>query len=321
MSFASNARAEMARELCTEKCCSRAELAAALLASGGISYRFGREPSYALSITAAEAAVVRHYFQLLKRHFGVTAQIRTLRSNSLSGMTRYQLVIPEEDSMELMRQAGLYDPDAPFGLRAVPPDGLLNYACCKKAFLKSAFMVSGGMSNPEIAYHIEIAAPSEDFADYVIKNLNYYEIGAKKACRKAKYVVYLKKSDDVSDMLTLMGASQSVLALQNVRIKKDVSNRVNRQVNCDSSNINRVMETALKQIEDIRYIDREIGLEKLPLPLRDIAEARMNNAATSLAGLGEMLEPPIGKSGVNARLRRISEIAQKLRCGEEIELK
>ena len=118
-----------------------------------------------------------------------------------------------------------------------------------------------------------------------------------------------------------MGASQSVLALHNVRIKKDVSNRVNRQVNCDSSNINRVMETALKQIEDIRYIDQEIGLEKLPLPLRDIAEARVNNAATSLAGLGEMMEPPIGKSGVNARLRRISEIAQKLRCGEEIELK
>ena len=134
-------------------------------------------------------------------------------------------------------------------------------------------------------------------------------------------MVYLKKSDDVSDVLTLMGASQSVLALQNVRIKKDVSNRVNRQVNCDSSNINRVMETALKQIEDIRYIDSEIGLEKLPLPLRDIAEARLNNAATSLAGLGEMLDPPIGKSGVNARLRRISEIAQKLRCGEEIELK
>ena len=91
-------------------------------------------------------------------------------------------------------------------------------------------------------------------------------------------------------------------------------------MNCDNSNINRVMETALKQIEDIRYIDSEIGLDKLPAPLRDIAEARLNNAATSLAGLGDMLTPPIGKSGVNTRLRKISEIARKLRCGENLEL-
>ena len=320
MSFASNTRAELARELCADKCCARAELAAALLASGGISFRFGREPSYALSVTTAEAAVVRHYFQLLKRHFKITAQIRTLRSDSLNGMTRYQLVIPEEDSRLLLDEAGLYDPEAPFGLRAVPPEELVDYACCKKTFLKSAFMISGGMSNPEIAYHIEIAAPTEDFADYVIKNLNYYEIGAKKACRKAKFVVYLKKSDDVSDMLTLMGASQAVLTLQNVRIKKDVSNRVNRQLNCDNSNINRTMNTALSQIADIKYIDEQLGLDKLPAPLREIAEVRMNNAATSLGGLGEMLEKPIGKSGVNARLRKISEIADKLRSGENLEL-
>lgn len=320
MSFASNARAEMARELCSERCCSRAELAAALLASGGVSYRFGPTPRYALSVTTAEAAVVRHYFQLLKRHFGVTAQIRTLRSNSLSGMTRYQLVIPEEASEMLMQETGLYDPEALFGVRQAPPERIVGYACCKKTFLKSAFMVSGGLANPEIEYHIEIAAPSEEFADYVIKILNYYEISAKKACRKSRFVVYLKKSDDVSDMLTLMGASQSVLTLQNVRIKKDVSNRVNRQLNCDSSNINRVMETALKQIEDIRIIDGELGLDKLPAPLREIAEARLNNAATSLAGLGEMLTPPIGKSGVNARLRKLAEIADKLRSGENLEL-
>ena len=320
MSFASNTRAELARELCRDQCCARAELAAALLATGGISFRFGREPSYALSITTAEAAVVRHYFQLLKRYFKITAQIRTLRSDSLNGMTRYQLVIPEENSLALMQETGLYDPEAPFGLRAAPPESLVDYACCKKMFLKSAFMVSGGMSNPEIAYHIEISAPSEDFADYVIKNLNYYEIGAKKACRKAKFVVYLKKSDDVSDMLTLMGASQAVLELQNVHIKKDVSNRVNRQLNCDTSNINRTMNTALSQIADIRYIDEQLGLDKLPAPLREIAEVRINNAATSLSGLGEMLEKPLGKSGVNARLRKLSEIADKLRSGENLEL-
>ena len=320
MSFASNARAEMARDLCSEKCCSRAELAAALLMPGSISYRLGGGVRYVLSITTAEAPVVRHYFQLLKRYFNVSGQIRTLRSNSLSGMTRYQLLIDEDASEFLMKETGIYDPDEILGVRQVPADSIVQFACCKKSFVKSAFMISGGMASPEKEYHIEIGAPSEEFADFVIECLKYYEIPAKKTCRKSKYVVYLKKGDEVSDMLTLMGATQASLALQNVRIKKDVSNKVNRQLNCDNSNINRVMETALKQIEDIRFIDSEIGLNKLPVPLRDIAEARMNNAATSLAGLGEMLNPPIGKSGVNTRLRKISEIARKLRCGENLEL-
>ena len=319
MSFASNARAEMARELCTQKCCSRAELAAALLCAGGISYRFGSAPRYALSVTTAEAAVVRHYFQLLKRHFGVTAEIRTLRGSSLRGATRYQLVIPNEASEMLLEEAGLLDPEGLFGLRQVPTEAVTDYACCKKSFLKSAFMVCGGMANPEIEYHIELAAPSEELAAHIVELLGYFEIQARTSLRKSKPVVYLKRSDDVSDALTLMGASHAVLTLQGVRVKKDVSNRVNRQLNCDHSNINRAMETALRQIEDIRYIDSELGLDKLPMPLRQMAEARLENAEASLASLGEALMPPLGKSGVNARLRKLGEIADRLRSGEEIE--
>ena len=320
MSFASNARAAMARELCGEKCCARAELAAALLVSAGISYRFGSAPRYGLSVTTAEAAVVRHYFQLLKHHFGVASQIRTLRSSSLRGATRYQLVIPDEAGEPLLQEIGLYDPDQLFGVRQAPPEELTGYACCKKSFLKSAFMVCGGMANPEIEYHIEIAAPNGEFAAYVVEILKYFEIQAKVSLRKSKPVVYLKKSDDVSDVLTLMGASHAMLTLQGVRVKKDVSNRVNRQLNCDSSNINRVMETALKQIEDIRYIESELGLDKLPAPLKAMAELRMNNAEASLTNLGELLTPPLGKSGVNARLRKLGEIADRLRSGEEVKL-
>ena len=310
----------MARNLCTDKCCSRAELAAALLASGGISYRFGGEPRYALSVTTAEAAVVRHYFQLLKHHFGVTAQIRTLRSDSLKGLTRYQLVIPEEHSAMLMEETGLYDPDSPFGIAQTPPEKLTSFACCKKTFIKSAFMVCGGIANPEIEYHIEIAAPTEDFAKFVIDQLKYYEINAKKTCRKSKYVVCLRKGDEVSDKRSLMGGASAVLEMQNGRIKKDVSNRVNRQLNCDTSNINRVMETALTQIQDIRYIESELGLDKLPPQLKEMAEVRLGNPDTSRAGLGELLSKPIGKSGVNARLKKISDIANKLRSGDEIKI-
>ena len=120
-------------------------------------------------------------------------------------------------------------------------------------------------------------------------------------------------------MLTMLGASRSVLQLENVRIKKGVSNQVNRQMNCDNSNINRSMLTAERQIADIRYIDEEIGLDKLPKTLREIAEVRVANPETSLSGIGEMLTPSLGKSGVNSRLRRLTEIANRLRSGEEIE--
>ena len=131
---------------------------------------------------------------------------------------------------------------------------------------------------------------------------------------------YLKRAEDISDMLSLLGAAKAMMAFENVRVKKEVSNRVNRQLNCDNSNINRSMNAAETQIRDIRYIDSELGLDKLPRTLRDMAYTRANNPEIPLAELGELMDPPLGKSGVNARLRRISAIAEKLRCGDEVKL-
>ena len=132
-------------------------------------------------------------------------------------------------------------------------------------------------------------------------------------------MVYLKGSESISDVLTILGAHQCVLEMENIRITKDLRNQVNRQMNCDNSNINRSMLTAERQIADIRYIDEEIGLDKLSKTLREIAEVRVANPETSLSGIGEMLTPSLGKSGVNSRLRRLTEIANRLRSGEEIE--
>lgn len=315
MSFASDARGELAREQCTHICCARSELAAVLLSSGGISYR-GKN-RYALSLTAADGAVTRRYFGLLKQFWGVTAQLRTLFSESLSGQTRYQLMIPEEESLRLLEETMLLDNSALFGVRQWPDPELVKYACCRKSFVKGAFLMCGAVSNPDKEYHIEIAAPTEEFAQFVIEMMNYFEISAKMTCRKAKYVVYLKRAEEISSMLTLLGATNSVLHLENVRIKKDVSNQVNRQMNCDTFNINRTMNAAEAQIQDIHFLDEQIGLEKLPNSLREIAEVRVSNPETSLSGLGELLNPPISKSGVNGRLRKLSELARKLRSGED----
>lgn len=315
MSFASDARGELARAPCAQICCARSELAAALLASGGISYR-GKD-RYALSLTAADGAVIRRYFALLKQFWGVTAQIRTLYTESLSGQTRYQLVIPEENALPLLKETKLLDASALFGVRQVPDAQLVRHACCKKSFIKGAFLMCGAVSNPEKDYHLEIAAPTEEFAEFVINLMIFFEIPAKKTCRKAKYVVYLKRAEEISEMLTLVGANRSVLQMENVRVKKVVSNQVNRQMNCDSSNINRTMDAAAAQIQEIRYLEAEIGLDKLPKTLREIAEVRVNNPSASLSALGELLSQPIGKSGVNARLRKLSELARRLRSGED----
>jgi len=121
-------------------------------------------------------------------------------------------------------------------------------------------------------------------------------------------------------VLSILGASNAVLTLENVRVKKDMSNYINRQVNCDNSNINRVMISAEEKLRDIRYIDEQIGLEKLPKNLQEIAKVQLENPDTSMAGLGDLLTPPLGKSGVSARLRKISQIAEKLRCGEDVKL-
>ena len=315
MSFASDARGEMVRERVDQPCCARAELAAALLLGGGIGFR-GRD-RYALSVVSAEASVVRHCFVLLKSFFGVTGEMRTLRTQQLRGGTRYQLLLPEADGRAVLDACGLLDAEALFGVRATPSPEALRYACCRKAFLRGAFLLAGAVSDPERGYHLEFAAPNESLADFVIELLNYFEISAKKACRKSRYVVYLKRGEQIADALALMGAKNAMMALENVRVKKDVRNRVNRQLNCDERNLARQVENAQAQLEDIECIRREMGLEKLPPTLREMARVRAEHADDSLASLGEFCDPPIGKSGVHSRLRRLRKIADSLRTGEE----
>ena len=314
MSFASDARGELAREKVEQPCCARAEVAAALLFGGGVAY-IGRE-KYRLRIASPDAFVARHFFVLLKNFFGITAELSTTKTDQLR-QTRYQVAPPDEDSAAILEACGLLDAEALFGVRAVPKESALAYACCRKAFLRGAFLLAGAVSDPERAYHLEFAAPSEELADHVIMLLNYFEISAKKTCRKSKFVVYLKGGEQIADALTLIGAKNAMMTLENVRVKKDVRNRINRQLNCDERNMARQIENAQAQLADIELIRRKIGLDRLPASLREMARVRAEHAEDPLAALGEFCDPPIGKSGVNSRLRRLKQIAASLREGEE----
>lgn len=314
MSFASDVRGELARMPMEDACCARSELTSALLCSGGIAWR-GRA-RYAVTLTASEAPTVRRYFAMLKRYYGIIGQIRALSGDTLNNQTRYQLAVPEDEALWLLRALELLDEGALFGLRALPPEETVRYSCCKKSFVRAAFTMCGAISHPDRHYHIEIAAPTEALAAFIVAQLAAFDIEARYSPRKSKHVVYLKRAEDISDMLSLLGAAKAMMAFENVRVKKEVSNRVNRQLNCDNSNINRSMNAAEAQIRDIRFIDAQLGLDKLPRTLRDMAFIRANNPEMPLAELGELMEPPLGKSGVNARLRRIAKIAEGLRNGE-----
>nr|MCR5387982.1 DNA-binding protein WhiA [Lachnospiraceae bacterium] len=184
--------------------------------------------------------------------------------------------------------------------------------CCKRAFLKGAFLVSGSVNNPEKSYHFEIVCKTKERAALLQDILNEFDLDAKTASRGNKILVYLKEGDKIADALGYMGADLSMLSMENTRILKEMRGNVNRVVNCETANIAKVVNASLRQVEDIHFIEEHGGLSQLPDSLRLMAEARLEYPDASLIELGEKLNPPVGKSGVNHRLRRISELAEKL---------
>lgn len=190
---------------------------------------------------------------------------------------------------------------------------LVERNCCKKAFIRGAFLAMGSLTDPEKGYHFEIVCNRKEQADMLTGLIRDFNISPKMIQRKKYYVVYLKDGSMIVDLLNVMGAHVSLMNMENVRILKDMRNFVNRRVNCETANLNKVVHAAVKQMEDIAYIEQVKGLKYLPEHLRAIAELRMEEPDTSLVELGKKLNPPIGKSGVNHRLKKISEIAEELR--------
>ncbi|MBQ6595330.1 MAG: DNA-binding protein WhiA [Clostridia bacterium] len=316
MSFASEAREETANKPCGRSCCARSELCAALLCGEGIAFR-GRG-RYRLLVESAEEPVIRRYAGMLGEYWHVEAELRSRRNDGLNGF-RYSLCVDEPEAGMLLRELQLTDATALFSLRRTPRQKIVSMQCCRKSFLKAAFLICGTISDPKDAYHLEFAAPSEDLAAFLASLLESFGFSPRTVARKDRHVVYLKKGDEVADALTLLEATNAVLTMENIRIYKDIGNTINRRLNCDSYNLQRRLTAAERRLEDIRFLEEELGLEALPFPLRQIARLQLEHPDATLVELGELLEPPLGKSGVNSRLRRLSFLADRLRSGETIE--
>ncbi len=194
---------------------------------------------------------------------------------------------------------------------------ILQRDCCRRAFLRGAYLASGSMSNPEKGYHLEISCPGRAGAEQLRDVMASFGVSARIMQRKKHHVVYVKEGDHIVDLLGVMGAHVSLMEMENIRIVREMRETVNRQVNCETANISKTTSAAYGQVNDILYIQQKMGLGALPELLRETAQARLDRPDASLQELGQLMDPPVGKSGVNHRLRRLKEIADSLRANEE----
>ena len=191
--------------------------------------------------------------------------------------------------------------------------GTLRRSCCKRAFLRGAYLCIGSMSNPGKSYHLEFDCVKEERAKLLRELIADFDIPAKIARRKKYYVVYVKEGSAICDMLNIMGAHVSMMDFENYRIVKEVRNSVNRKVNCETANITKTVNAAAAQVRDIELIRETCGFGRLPETLREIAELRLEYQEATLQELGQLLTPPVGKSGVNHRLRKLNLIAESIK--------
>lgn len=313
MSFAAHTKKELTM-LESPECCSRAELAALIRMNGSLQFGAGR---FVLDVSTENAAIARRIYTLTKKLFHVHAELLVRKKMRLKKNNVYIVRIPHKAN-EILQDLGIMDETLSF-TTGISPD-IVKKSCCRAAYLRGAFLAGGSVNHPEASsYHLEIFTAYQDFCEALTKMANRYRLNAKCIERKKGYVLYIKEGEKITEFLSLIGAHQALLYFEDVRIVKDMRNSVNRLHNCEIANINKTVNAATRQMENIRLIQQEIGLENLPKRLREVAELRLMHPDINLKELGEMIPSgSVSKSGINHRLRKINEIADKLREKQNI---
>ena len=312
MSFSGNVKEELSHHLGSARHCRIAETAAIISICGGVM--IDSRGRYSLKIHTENLSVARKCFTLLTKTFNIRTDI-AIRTNRMKGSVSYYIVAKEHDAaLRILQATKLIDQYGEVEEElSVVRNIVIQETCCKRAFIRGAFLASGSMSDPEKSYHFEIVCATREKAEQIQKIMKCFELDGKIVLRKKSFVVYLKEGSQIADVLNVMEAHVALMEFENVRILKDMRNTVNRKVNCETANINKTVSAAVKQIDDIRYIQETKGLDKLPEGLKDMALTRLTYPEASLKELGSLLTPPVGKSGVNHRLRKLSEMAEELR--------
>ena len=299
MSFSSDVKAELARQCSKSRHCQLAELAGMLELEGTLSAcEVAGQMENVLTLASDNELLTEKFHTLIEKAFGfdVSAVLNEAQSQEVLRTLHWNSVADHSTVLESQRADGL----------------LVQRTCCKRAFIRGAFMAAGSISDPNKSYHFEIVCHTLEQAEQLQNLIDSFDADAKIVERKERYVLYLKEGSQIVDMLNVMEAYVALMQLENVRILKEMRNSVNRKVNCETANINKTVNAAVKQMEDIKKIQEVIGFDNIPVTLAEIAQARLDHPEATLKELGTFLDPPVGKSGVNHRLHKLAEMAENL---------
>lgn len=317
MSFSGIVKEELSKQMGTSRHCMIAEMAAIIMCCGKIHKT--ANDGYSIVIQTEKLLVARKGFTLFRKTFNIYTNV-CVRTHAGSGKTpTYEVSITKAKDAEKVLMAIKYLDEQG---RYIAEDTcvsplVVQQACCRRAFIRGAFLSAGSISNPEKSYHFEIVCSTNQMAGQLQDVMNTFSLDAKTVKRKRYYIVYIKEGAQIVEVLNIMGAHIALMDLENMRIVKEVRNSVNRRVNCETANIGKTVSAAVKQLEDIQYLIDASEFKCLPVGLREIAQVRLDYPNATLAELGELLTPAIGKSGVNHRLRKLSELADRLRGQKE----
>lgn len=312
MSFSGQVKEELSRQFHKGRHCQIAEISAILSFAGKLEEIDGKS---VLRVYTENLPLARKYFILMKDTFQISCRIAVRQNVYLHKSRTFVISLTDGEDIRKVLLAVKWINEKNEDIRSefLVNRILVQNACCRRAFIRGAFLSAGSMSDPEKSYHFEIVCDSEEKARQLMEIINSFGMDSKIVMRKKNYVVYLKEGAQIVDMLNIMKAHVALMDLENVRILKEMRNSVNRQVNCETANISKTVSAAVKQLEDINFIINTRGLDSLPDNLKEIAQVRLQYPQAPLKELGTYLETPVGKSGVNHRLRRLSEIAAELR--------
>lgn len=307
MSFAAEVKKELTG-LAVQKNLAQAELAALIRMNGSLSLN---NHQFILNVQTENAAIARRIFTLLKEHYGVRSELLVRRKMKLKKNNVY-IVRLKQETQKILLDLDIMD-GAMF--QSHISNEIKQSEKKTRAYLRGAFLASGSVNNPETSrYHLEISSIYEEHNQDICDLLNQFDLNARTLERRNGYITYLKGAEKIADFLTLIGATNSMLKFEDVRIVRDMRNSVNRLVNCETANMNKTIDAASKQIENIHFIEATVGLQSLPEKLQEIAELRIQNPEISLKELGEMIPSgAISKSGINHRIRKINDFADNLR--------
>ncbi len=307
MSFAAQTKKELTL-IEMDGCCEKAELSALIRMNGSV--QLSRE-RIVLDISTENAAIARRIYTLLKKTFQLHAELLVRKKMRLKKNNVYIVRVPNQvkellSALQIVSEGFMFTP----GIEK----GIIKNNCCKRAYLRGAFLAGGSVNNPEgSSYHLEIASMYEEHCKALCQLANRFDLNARCIERKKGFVFYIKEGEKIIEFLSIIGAHQALLRFEDVRIMKDMRNSVNRIVNCETANLNKTIGAAVRQIDNIRLLQKEVGLENLPDKLREVAEIRLQHPDMNLKEVGDLLKGNVSKSGVNHRLRKIDELAEKLR--------